>query len=106
MTSRYKERRTRTSVSDAWQFIRQRQPFQTNGALWGTRDLTSPGRLEGIELFQFNRASDEGHIDFIVMSYNTPIAWYNKTLKRWHIVNDKFSVTTSKHQTVTRRAVS
>jgi len=93
-------------VADAWQFIRQRQPFKTSGALWGTRETYGSGRLTGFELLQFRRAVEEGHIDFIVMSYNTPIAWYNKTLKKWHIVNEKFSVTTSKHQTVTRRAVS
>lgn len=106
MTSTHKERRKLTTASDAWQFIRQRQPFKTSGALWGTQEMVHSGRLEGIELIQFRRAIEEGHIDFIVMSYHTPIAWYNKTLKKWHVVRDKFSVTTSKHQTITRRAIS
>lgn len=106
MTSLYKERRQRTTAADAWHFIRQRQPFATSGALWGTKEMVSPGRLGGIDRIQFNRAVDEGHIDFIVMSYQTPIAWYNKTLKKWHVVQEKFSVTTSKHQTITRRAIS
>ena len=45
-----------------------------------------------------------GGMDYVVYSYQTPIAWHDS--EGWHIPADKFSPTTSKHQTYVRRAVS
>jgi hypothetical protein len=47
--------------------------------------------------------ADANSIDYVVYSYATPIAWH--TPKGWHVVNQKFSVTTSRHQSSVRQAV-
>lgn len=53
------------------------------------------GLLSGSDLAAFE--VDATAIRYVVRSYDTPIAW--KTLSgRWHIVREKFSPTTSKHQ--------
>lgn len=83
--------------------IRDREDFKTSGSLEAktVSGLTSwcSGRLAGADLDQFN--NDMAEIDYVVMSYATPIAWHvrNETTEgRWHRVAQKFSVTTSKHQ--------
>lgn len=82
------------------QFIRDRKPFETYGALKATTEsghgglYWQSGRLAGDDLQTFNE--QYGAIDYIVWSYATPIAWH--TANGWHRVSQKFSVTTSKHQ--------
>jgi hypothetical protein len=87
---------------DAMHYIATRQEFKASAL---------EGKLGG-SLLPSNRLSEaEGNlfintqgIDFTVYSYDTPIAWH--TLEGWHIVEQKFSVTTSKHQNLTRRAIA
>lgn len=53
------------------------------------------GWLEGADLASFE--VDATAIRYVVYSYYTPIAW--QTLSgRWHIVRQRFTPTTSKHQ--------
>jgi hypothetical protein len=77
--------------------IRDREPFETYGALSGTRchGYTSSGRLAGDDLEAFNR--DNGSITYVVWSYATPIAWVTDD-SRIHKVAQRFSRTTSVHQ--------
>lgn len=85
--------------------IRDREDFKTSGSLEAfnlpstSGFYHSGGRLRGADLDQYN--ADKADIDYVVMSYATPIAWHvrNETTEgRWHRVAQKFSVTTSKHQ--------
>lgn len=66
---------------------------------WGVHS----GRLSGDDLDQFN--SDQEHVSYIVWSYATPIAWYRES-RGWHVVEEKFSPTTSRHQSYVRQAVA
>jgi len=53
------------------------------------------GWLSGSDLAAFQ--TDASAIRYVVRSFDTPIAW--QTLSgRWHIVRQRFSPTTSKHQ--------
>jgi hypothetical protein len=63
------------------------------------------GRLDDVESF-YEATHNSGGMVFIVYSYDTPIAWYVYPTNTWHIVEQKFSATTSKHQTYTRRAIA
>lgn len=78
--------------------IRDLKPFKTNGALYamdgGGLHRGASGRLSGVDLDVF--LFDLVEIDYIVFSYNTPIAWH--TPAGWHKVAQKFSATTSAHQ--------
>lgn len=60
------------------------------------------GRLNAEEFAQFKQ--DETRVDYVVYSYGTPIAW--RTNEAWYVVEQKFSVTTSKHQNYVRRAIA
>lgn len=78
--------------------IRDLIPFKTHGALCsesvsGLGPFDS-GRLRGKDEDAFR--ADMANIDYVVYSYATPIAWH--TPKGWYKVEQKFSVTTSKHQ--------
>ena len=67
----------------------------------------SYGRLDSEEIVEFYEAThNSGGMVFIVYSYGTPIAWYVYPTNTWHIVEQKFSVTTSKHQNYVRRAIA
>ena len=87
--------------------IRDRESFNTSGALRGRTVADgglSPygytGYLNDTETTKWRQ--DCYHIDYVVWSYNTPIAWHwsNETSgeEGWHIVDQKFSLTTTKHQ--------
>jgi hypothetical protein len=86
---------------DAIHYIATRQEF-TASALSGTRDIMSAGRLDSVEAMRYD--SVKNSIDYVVYSYSTPIAWH--TSEGWYVVEQKFSPTTSKHQTYTRRAIA
>jgi hypothetical protein len=75
--------------------ISHREPFVTSGALKGG-DLAhmGPGRLTGDDLAAFRR--DRDAITYAVYSYVTPIAWFAN--EQWHRVEQRFTVTTAKHQ--------
>lgn len=84
------------------EYIRDRKPFKTYGALqaesFGPRPgygYISSGRLQGADLDKFREDRDD--ITYVVWSYATPIAWETYD-GRTHKVAQRFSVTTSKHQ--------
>ncbi len=87
---------------DAEHYIAQRLEFRAS-ALEGKDGgaLSSSHRLSQAEANLFINTSE---IDYTVYSYNTPIAWHSP--KGWYVVEQKFSVTTSKHQNLVRRAIS
>jgi len=87
---------------DAEHYIAQRLEFRAS-ALEGKDGgaLSSSHRLSQAEANLFINTPE---IDYTVYSYNTPIAWHSP--KGWHIVEQKFSNTTSRHQSRVRRATS
>lgn len=85
------------------QAIAAREDFRTSGSLMGENcsiGFYDRGRLTGADLDRF--AADCKEITYVVKSYATPIAWYVAPTATvtggWHIVAQKFSVTTTKHQ--------
>jgi len=91
---------------DAIHYIMTRQEFKAS-ALTGTfKDYTpSEGRLNREEYALLESAMNESRIAFVIFSYGTPIAWHTDA-RGWYVVEQKFSVTTSKHQNLTRRAIA
>jgi hypothetical protein len=87
---------------DAIHYIATRQQF-TASALSGSTYSLGGGRLGGKELATFE--ADVNGADYFVYSYGTPIAWHTLNFG-WYIVEQKFSATTSKHQTYTKRAIA
>ena len=91
---------------DAIHFIATGQDFKAS-ALSGINAITSGlqgayGRLDPEEFARFKAV--EVQVDYVVYSYGTPIAW--RTAEGWYVVEQKFSVTTSKHQNYVRRAIA
>lgn len=91
---------------DAIHYIATGQEFKAS-ALSGVNASVSGlngafGRLNAEEFARFKQ--DEIRVDYVVYSYGTPIAW--RTSEAWYVVSQKFSVTTSKHQNLTRRAIA
>lgn len=70
------------------------RPFTTSGTLSGVRDPWTAGRLRGHAERAFY--ADRNRIDYAILSYLTPIAWH--TPDGWTVVEDTFSITTSRHQ--------
>jgi len=86
---------------DAIHYIATGREF-TASALEGRVYSVGNGRLNNEETARYNEALNTAN--FWVYSYSTPIAW--RTAEGWYVVEQKFSVTTSKHQNLVRRAVS
>jgi hypothetical protein len=81
-----------------WTFtpaIRDRVPFTTSGALRGGSPEGSTGRLpaDWRNLYQTGA-------DYVIYSYATPIAWHRPADDLWIIPDEKYSVTTSRHQSI------
>lgn len=92
---------------DAEHYIETRQEF-TASALSGVNVNLSGlngayGRLNAEEFARFKQ--DETRIQYAVYSYGTPIAWHTEA-QGWYIVEQKFSMTTSKHQNLVRKAAN
>jgi hypothetical protein len=89
---------------DAIHYIASRQEFKAS-ALSGKYESVRPeeGRLDLEELHKMKQAFAVSG-GYVVYSYGTPIAW--RTADGWYVVEQKFSVTTSKHQNYVRRAVA
>lgn len=83
--------------------IANREDFSsTTGNLRGERVTDAPrrvGRLNSEDGFALYTA----HADYIVWSYATPIAWHGAA--GWTVPDTKYTVTTSKHQGIVRRAI-
>ena len=77
------------------QFIRDRVPFRTHGSLSADTRTYSTGYLRGDDLDRYY--ADLPTIDYVVVSYSTPIAWHTSD-GRWYKVKQRFSTTTSRHQ--------
>ena len=87
---------------DAIHYIATRQEFRAS-ALEGRVYGVSNGRLDNEETARYNQ--DLNAVTYWVYSYSTPIAWYTEA-NGWYLVEQKFSSTTSKHQTYVRRAIA
>jgi hypothetical protein len=62
------------------------------------------GRLDNEEIPKLIEAFNEFGV-YVIYSYGTPIAWHTEG-NGWYVVEQKFSVTTSKHQNYVRRAIA
>ena len=81
------------------EYIRDRKPFTTHGAMRAevVDGLTgwNSGQLHGADRDRFREECLS--IRYVVYSYVTPIAWWTKE-RGWHVVSQRFSRTTSTHQ--------
>lgn len=78
--------------------LQNREPFTTSGALKAQHNAPyNTGMLRYEDYEQFLK--DRENIVYTVISYSTPIAWVTKN-DDVYIVNQKFSATTSRHQSV------
>lgn len=101
MVQRLTTRSIRTATA-----IRDRESFVTSGSMSG-RTVPDGGLGPGA-VYNSWLSDDEKQvfyvhcydIDYAVWSYATPIAWHwtNGGESGWHIVKQKFSLTTTKHQ--------
>jgi len=89
--------------------ISQAQPFTTSGSLRGTVAQPAPDAYIPYTGFlpdewREDIRKDASHVDYIVWSYATPIAW-RLTNGQWILPDVRYSVTTSKHQGIVRRSL-
>jgi len=94
---------SRQSIENTRTAIRNCKPFKTSGALEGVSGNPGYiGRLNSTAREAYFR--DANTIDYVVLSYSTPIAWHTSD-GRWVVVGQNFSVTTSSHQSAVRLAL-
>lgn len=86
--------------------IRERKVFAA-GSMSGRwvhqGEFISMGQLPGILNNHLNVTIEESDV-YVVFSYDTPIAWLSES-EGIRIPDAKYSVTTSKHQAIARRAL-
>lgn len=99
-----------TTIKQAEARIATRTPF-TASALKGIIPETTYlarhdlGQLPQMHAEVLLADAASGRVDFIVYSYQTPIAWHSKDTG-WEVPDHRYSVTTTRHQNVVRRAVA
>jgi hypothetical protein len=85
------------------QHIAALQPFKA-AALSGRDEAPHGwGHLKAYDLQMYRSA--QTRIDYVVLSYSTPIAWHLPDYG-WHVVDTRFSVKTSRHQSLVRRGLA
>jgi hypothetical protein len=95
---------TRTSNAKAGDLIADRVAFTGNNLYGVLTSYDQVVHLIGQLPIEFEQQLKLDKPNFIVYSYNTPIAWHSD--KGWFIPEVKYSVTTSKPQNYVRRAVA
>lgn len=83
--------------------ISNRVPFVA-ASMSGAPMCYDAGRMSGPECAAYLDASAAGTIDYVVRSYATPIAWFDRE-RGWVMPATRYSVTTSKHQSIVRAAL-
>jgi hypothetical protein len=91
-----------TTNSGAAAYIASIDPFTAN-SMSGDGPRYNGGAAWSDEVRKFYNSMRE-NIDYVVYSYATPIAWHTFG-GQWFIPDAKYSVTTSRHQNIVRRAV-
>ena len=88
------------TLKQAPEAIKHMQEFDA-GNLKGTMHYRGIGRAERKHIH------DVAHADFVVYSYETPIAWatvlWNGTT--WTMIDKKFSATTNRHMAIVNRSI-
>lgn len=99
----------RTNIRASHSLIRERKPFTAGGNTYGSAnfrgnfpDGMGVGRLSKANREAFYR--DMLSMTFVVYSYGTPIAW--ECDNGWTVIEQKFSPSTSRHQSAVRQALS
>jgi hypothetical protein len=77
--------------------LENEQEFKTSGSLSGVKDIETFGQLNEKEIKLLKQDWYTVGVRYYVVSYKTPIAWVRNDGKI-HRVNQKFSITTTKHQ--------
>lgn len=88
--------------------LANRESFKTHGALQGIdKPLKNRFTVTGILPNDWANTftARQQVIDYVVYSYRTPIAWHD-TEAGWIVPDERYSVTTSKHQGKVRFAIS
>lgn len=81
--------------------IARQEPFQSNtGSLRGIKGGPS---THGVLPRGHSEELSKANPDYTVMSYATPIAYHAGG--KWHYPDVSYSATTSKHQSITRKAI-
>jgi hypothetical protein len=87
--------KTKATLRQIPDLIRDLEPFEGNSMWASAHARLHPGWLNDHEAAQY--AADLESITYVVYSYWTPIAWVTRD-GRVHIVDQKFSITTTRHQ--------
>lgn len=100
---------THTTIRNADTYIARRETFDAGSLTARTvRWTPSTGRMSSEladELAADIATNREADADtYVVYSYGTPIAWSRVGIDTLTIPNDRYSVTTSRHQSIVRRA--
>ena len=95
-----------TPLRQAHYFVQHTMPFVGNSmhAHWVLPNTDISMGLLNDSSRRMLDAQNQQLPAYVVWSYATPIAW--KVNDSWHIVTQKFSRTTSRHQSIVRRALS
>ena len=85
-----------------------RESFRTNGALKGVArpEWIDLGKM-GVRDYEYLRSDRDFYgIDYVIYSYNTPIAWLsNKDGGTWTMPEAGYSVTTKRHKATILAAI-
>ena len=86
-----------------------RESFRTNGALKGVAkpEWIDFGRMSLEDFYTLHDDKRAYGIDYVIYSYNTPIAWlFNKDGGTWAMPEAGYSVTTKRHKATIRAAIA
>lgn len=101
-----------TSPFDLAHWITSDQPFTNSGNAFSGKPAAevSPdswgafGQLP--EDWKRTLRARWAHIGYVVFSYSTPIAWFDRDANAWIVPDHTYSVTTTRHQSAVAYALS
>lgn len=94
---------TQTSNKNAGDLIRDRIPFNGSNFQGVLMSLTPECFEPVMGMLPYTSLRDLEGAEYIVYSYATPIAWFKNG--GWQVPSYKYSVSTSRHQSIVRNAI-
>lgn len=98
-----------THATPAWQQLKEAldalEPFNSSALRGRGGPASGPGKLPYDWRRRYDDAAWTGRVRYVVVSYATPVAWYD-TEEGWVVPDVRYSNTTSRHQSLVRRALA
>lgn len=96
----------RIAIQDGIDRFKDFSQGNVKGKKWTTNVPPGTGRLPEDLARVLKKIAEDGDLEYIIYSFQTPIAWKTRGMSKWFVPPTKYSNTTTHHQSVVKVAIA